>query len=78
MPEPISEVPNTRVRIISLSKTASVKIKAVPTETAIEASENKIGTGVLKTKISIIKTARKETIEIKVISLDAFDELSLE
>ena len=78
MHEPISEVPNTKVKIITLSKAAKVKTNAVADESKIVAREHKMGTGVLKTKINIRRTAIKDTMEIVVISLDALDELSLE
>ena len=76
MHEPISVVPNTSVSIITLLNAADVNKNAVMTEIPIDASEQKIGTGVRKTAIRRMMTIKNDAIEIMVISFDAADELS--
>ena len=75
MHEPMSDVPNTSVRMCIFPKTARVESAAVAVETAISAAEYTIGRWLRKIKSKMDSTASKETAEITVISREAFEEL---
>ena len=74
MQEPIREVPKTRVRACTCPKIAAVMEKAKHTASKIEEKAAKIGRGVRKTKISMARTASRESVEIRLISKLAFVE----
>ena len=75
MHEPISEVPNTKVRIWIFLNTRNVEQIAIKIEIPIERNDHKIGLGLLKINRRIIRTTESEITEITVISRDALEEL---
>lgn len=75
MHEPISDVPNTSVRMCIFPNSANVAAIAVTVEIKIESSEKTIGCGRLKISSNIVRTTSIETVVIIEISFVALEEL---